>query len=66
VPIKSVDGIGNQAEKENTWYRLMPAKPPHVHAGFKLFYEEDLRGGPLMTPEQVLALTPLPEYVLYE
>ncbi|MBA2552221.1 MAG: hypothetical protein H0V10_00690 [Geodermatophilaceae bacterium] len=67
VPIKSVDGIGGQAEKENTWDRLMPAKPPHVHAGFKLFYTEDLRtGGLLMTPEQVLALVPLPEYVLYE
>ncbi|MDQ3466008.1 MAG: hypothetical protein M3500_15250 [Actinomycetota bacterium] len=67
VPIKSVDGIGSQAEKETTWYRLMEAKPAHVHPGFKLFYEEDLRtGGPLMTPEQVLDLTPLPEYVLYE
>ncbi len=67
VPIKSVDGIGSQAEKENTWYRLMEAKPAHVHPGFKLFYDEDLRtGGPLMTPEQVLALMPLPEYVLYE
>lgn len=67
VPIKSVDGIGNQAEKENTWDRLLPAKPPHVHAGFKLFYDEDLRtGGLLMTPEQVLALLPMPEYILYE
>jgi len=67
VPIKSVDGIGNQAEKENTWDELMAPKPPHVHPGFKLFYDEDLRtGGLLMTPEQVLALMPLPEYVLYE
>jgi len=67
VAVKSVDGIGNQSEKENTYNRLMPAKPSHVHAGFKLFYDEDLRtGGLLMTPEQVLLQTPLPEYVLYE
>ncbi|CAN5177622.1 hypothetical protein BH20ACT5_BH20ACT5_10800 [soil metagenome] len=64
--IKSVDGIGSQGAKEATWYRLMETKPAHVTPGFKLFYEEDLRGGPLMTPEQVLALMPLPEYVLYE
>lgn len=67
VAVKSVDGIGNQSEKENTYNRLVPAKPAHVHAGFKLFYDEDLRtGGLLMTPEQVLLQTPLPEYVLYE
>lgn len=64
--IKSVDGIGGRADKEHTWDTLMSTKPPYVHAGFKLFYEEDLRGGPLMTPDQVLALTPRPEYVLYE
>lgn len=67
VVVKSVDGIGNQAEKTNTWTRLMTTKPPHVHAGFKLFYDEDLRtGGLLMTPQQVLALQPMPDYVLYE
>jgi hypothetical protein len=37
-----------------------------VHAGFKLFFDEDTRHGPLMTPKQVLALRPKPEYVLYE
>lgn len=64
--IKSVDGIGAQSEKEQTWRRLMSTKPPWVHSGFKLFFEEDTRRGPLMTPEQVLALEPLPVYVLYE
>jgi hypothetical protein len=37
-----------------------------VHAGFKLFYDEDTRSGPLMDPAQVLALVPQPDYVLYE
>lgn len=64
--VKSVDGIGVRSEKEHTWNRLMPTKPVWVHAGFKLFFEEDTRRGPLMTPGQVLDLEPLPEYVLYE
>ncbi|MGH8827030.1 MAG: hypothetical protein ACRDVZ_05375, partial [Jiangellaceae bacterium] len=66
VTIKSVDGIGTRAEKQNTWNRLMPTRPPHVHPGFKLFFAEDVERGPLMTPAQVLALTPTPDYVLYE
>lgn len=64
--VQSVDGIGSQGAKEATWTALMQGRPGFVVPGFKLFYEEDLREGPLMTPEQVLALTPLPEYVLYE
>jgi hypothetical protein len=66
VLIKSVDGIGNRAEKESTWRRLTRGQPRHVHAGFKLFYEEDTRHGRLMTPAQVLALRPTPVYVMYE
>lgn len=31
-----------------------------------LFYVEDIRGGPLMTPDEVLALQRTPRYVLYE
>jgi hypothetical protein len=38
-----------------------------VHAGFKLFFTEDTKAGhQLMTPRQVLALRPQPEYVMYE
>jgi len=64
--VKSVDGIGTPAMKIETWTRLMVGKPPHVWPGFKLFYDEDTRTGPLMTPPEVLALTPTPDYVLYE
>ena len=66
VIIKSVDGIGNRAEKTTTWTSLTKKLPPAVNPGFKLFYEEDARHGPLMTPQQVLALRPKPDYVLYE
>jgi hypothetical protein len=64
--VKSVDGIGAAADKVGTYQRVMAGTPPFVHAGFKLFYEEDTRSGALMTPEEVLALVPQPEYVLYE
>ncbi|MCU1619548.1 MAG: uncharacterized protein JWR28_514 [Modestobacter sp.] len=64
--VKSVDGIGAAADKVATYQRVIVGTPPFVHIGFKLFYEEDTRSGPLMTPEEVLALVPQPEYVLYE
>ncbi|HET7800666.1 MAG TPA: hypothetical protein VFL38_09610 [Humibacillus xanthopallidus] len=66
VLIKSVDGIGSRAMKESTYRKLTAGMPKPVQAGFKLFYSEDRRFGPLMTPAQVLALHPQPEYVLYE
>jgi hypothetical protein len=64
--VKSVDGIGAAADKVKTYQRVVATLPPFVHAGFKLFYEEDTRSGPLMAPAEVLALVPQPEYVLYE
>ena len=65
--VLSVDGIGNQAEKVETWRKLVAGMPRGMHAGFKLFFDEDRRGGSgLMPPAAVLGLTPRPEYVLYE
>lgn len=66
VVIKSVDGIGSRAAKTATWTRLVKALPTSIHPGFKLFFDEDTRHGSLMTPAQVLALRPEPEYVLFE
>ncbi|EWT05886.1 hypothetical protein N864_01425 [Intrasporangium chromatireducens Q5-1] len=66
VVVKSVDGIGNRAMKQETYVKLTRRLPSAVHAGFKLFYDEDSRVGRLMTPAQVLGLRPQPEYVLYE
>ncbi len=64
--VKSVDGIGAPADKRETWRKVMAGTPAYIHPGFKLFYDEDTRLGPLMTPAQVLRLRPEPEYVLYE
>ncbi|MDO5712136.1 MAG: hypothetical protein Q4P32_10415 [Micrococcales bacterium] len=65
--IVSVDGIGSKAMKTETWNAIMKVKPKHVHPGFKMFYSEDTVGAwKLMTPTEVMALKPTPEYVLYE
>jgi hypothetical protein len=64
--VKSVDGIGVAAAKVDTYHAVNRSTPKHVHPGFKLFYTEDAKSGRLMTPRQVLALKPRPEYVLYE
>jgi hypothetical protein len=67
VVIKSVDGLGPKQAKIETYNNLMQLMTPASHAGFKLFFDEDRRnGGTLMTPKEVMALKPAPEYVMYE
>jgi hypothetical protein len=65
--IKSVDGLGPVQAKIATYHNLMELRTPGVHPGFKLFFDEDRRNGSrLMTPAEVLSLSPQPEYVMYE
>jgi hypothetical protein len=65
--VKVVDGIGSASAKKATWKTLMATKPAHVLPGFKLFFDEDTRhGAALMSPAEVLALSPAPAYVVYE
>ena len=67
VIIKSVDGLGKVGSKIKTYDYLTQSMVAGVHAGFKLFFDEDTRNGSrLMSPKEVLALTPRPEYVMYE
>ncbi len=67
VLIKSADGLGHPGAKKNTYRVVNKSTPTYVHAGFKLFFTEDRRHGVrLMTPQEVLALKPRPEYVMYE
>jgi hypothetical protein len=45
----------------------MEKRVSSIHPGFKLFFDEDTRnGGHLMSAKEVLALSPQPEYVMYE
>jgi hypothetical protein len=67
VIVKSVDGRGIRGAKVRTYDALTKPLPRNVHAGFKLFFDEDTRGGSrLMKPGEVLGLAPVPEYVMYE
>lgn len=67
VVIKSVDGLGLTGAKIGTYHYLVDHMAPDVHPGFKLFFDEDVRfGGRLMGPKEVMALSPVPEYVMYE
>ncbi|MDR3643277.1 MAG: hypothetical protein P4L74_06670 [Candidatus Doudnabacteria bacterium] len=63
--VMDMDGFGGQANKLNT-YKQYIYKQPVQFTGFKLFYKNDLVHGPMLTPEQILKLTPIPVYIQYQ
>ncbi|MDQ3137479.1 MAG: hypothetical protein M3Q93_07825 [Gemmatimonadota bacterium] len=60
--VVDMDGFGAPWLKEDA-YKLLIVPEPVQFAGFKLFYKNDK---PLMTPEQVLKLWPVPVYIQYQ
>jgi hypothetical protein len=60
--VLNADGFGGRAVKKAKYHAFTRQKHG-FHAGFKLFYEEDLN---LMAPRQVLRLRPPPDFVVYE
>ena len=62
-----MDGWGSQAKKINT-YRTVEAAEPVQFTGFKLFYKNDLLppSTGMLTPAQVLQLSPQPSYIQYQ
>jgi len=62
-----MDGWGGGAKKINT-YKQFVYKEPVQFAGFKLFYKNDVLdpGTVLMTPEQLLKLSPQPIYIQFQ
>ena len=58
------DGFGDPPNKIAKYKQLRPrGSMGAFYPGFKLFYSEDID---LMSPEQVLALDPAPDIVIYE
>jgi hypothetical protein len=57
-----MDGFGDRPLKRSV-YRDFIVKEPVQFTGFKLFYKNDK---PMMTPEEVLTLSPNPVYVQYQ
>ncbi len=62
-----MDGWGSPASKINT-YRNFVYPEPVEFTGFKLFYKNDLRNPPkqMLTPQELLKLTPRPIYIQYQ
>lgn len=64
--VMDMDGFGSPSLKIGT-YRSFIASQPVQFTGFKLFYYNDVHyGHRLMTPRQVLALSPRPIYIVYQ
>ncbi|MBP7006505.1 MAG: hypothetical protein KBB16_00365 [Candidatus Pacebacteria bacterium] len=69
-----MDGWGGGAKKKNT-YEQFVYKEPVQFTGFKIFYKNDRWGIntkvvnpeiPLLTPEELLKLRPIPVYIQYQ
>ncbi|WP_461491355.1 hypothetical protein [Pontibacter sp. HJ8] len=64
--VMHMDGWGQPALKKDT-YRRYIQKEPVQFTGFKVFYKNDLRSNSrLMTPQEILSLTPKPLYIQYQ
>lgn len=65
--IMHMDGWGGASKKINTYEQFI-YKEPVQFTGFKLFYKNDVlkEGTSLMTPDDLLKLSPKPIYVQYQ
>ncbi|WP_179223144.1 hypothetical protein [Pontibacter ummariensis] len=64
--VMHMDGWGPPSLKKDTYRRYIKNEPVQF-TGFKIFYKNDTKNGSrLMTPEEVLALTPKPLYIQYQ
>ncbi len=65
--VVDMDGWGFAAKKINT-YKSVVATQPVQFTGFKLFYKNDLLppSKRMLTPAEVLGLTPSPSYIQYQ
>jgi hypothetical protein len=62
----NMDGWGPPWMKRESYHQYVYLEPVQF-TGFKLFYKNDTKKGmPLMTPEEVLKLTPAPLYIQYQ
>ncbi len=63
--VMHMDGWGGKALKRSS-YRMAVYREPVQFAGFKLFYKHDTRSGGMMSPDEILRLTPKPVYIQYQ
>ncbi len=60
-----MDGFGFPAKKIGTYSHVIIPEPVQF-TGFKLFYKNDVAAGHMMTPSEVLKLSPQPSFVQYQ
>jgi hypothetical protein len=65
--VMDMDGFGSPARKINTYEAAIESQPVQF-TGFKLFYHNDAvaSSSHLMSPAEVLKLSPQPSYIQYE
>jgi len=65
--VMDMDGWGEPAKKINTYEQFIAAEPVQF-TGFKLFYTNDLHppSTGMLTPQQILKLSPQPSYIQYQ
>jgi hypothetical protein len=65
--VVDMDGFGSKAKKYGTYNRIV-APEPIQFTGIKIFYKNDVRppADGLLTPAEVLRLTPSPIYIQYQ
>jgi hypothetical protein len=65
--VMDMDGWGSPQRKKNTYAHVVVSEPVQF-TGFKLFYKNDLKEDPprMLTPKEVLELTPAPIYIQYQ
>jgi hypothetical protein len=65
--VMDMDGWGDPAKKFGTYNRVIAPEPVQF-TGFKLFYKNDLKppSTRLLTPQDLLTLTPRPIYIQYQ
>ncbi len=65
--VMQMDGWGSPQRKYGTYNAVINPEPVQF-TGFKLFYKNDLKEDPprLLTPQEVLDLTPSPSFIQYQ
>ncbi|HEX8425774.1 hypothetical protein [Hymenobacter sp.] len=64
--VMHMDGWGTPSIKRNSYRKFIKLEPVQ-YTGFKLFYKNDRRANSrLMTPQEVVALRPVPLYIQYQ
>jgi hypothetical protein len=65
--VMDMDGFGSKEKKRNTYSRVIVPEPVQF-TGIKLFYKNDIKSpaNGLLSPDEVLKLTPAPIYIQYQ